>query len=572
MLPAQSPSFKLSRPALAIMVAALLLAALLATLTIRNIRREERLMQSFLLHEGLTLIRTFEAGARTTMMHRMEGTNPLDTLVAETVKEPSVAYIRVVNDADDLIASSGPWPQASHPSPKKILTASSPLTSRIPGQGILEVAAPFKPVSSGGRGMMMGRWGKGCGLGKGWQEDRRAKVIYLGLHTREFDEAREVDIKHAFLLGGILFLAGSAGLYVLFLYQEMRVTRRTLTNMELYTENVIESMPAGLITLDTEGRVVSCNSRAEEITGKPFSSLRGKVLSDEIPSCPMIDPGDEAMLDRPFTCVHEDGGRVPVKVSTSVLHNGKGEVSGMVLILRDMREIIDIEQELEQSRRLSALGRMAAGIAHEIRNPLGTLRGFAQLFVRKFSDQPAEQEYARMMVEEVDRLNRTISALLQFSRPREPEVEPTSLNTLLARTMKFMADDFRAKGVEIRPEFPAAETVIEADADLLQQVVLNLLHNALDASQPGGRVTLGGAADHDGVRLWIDDEGHGMTPEDKARMFDPFFSTKKTGTGLGLAVVHQIVRQHHGRIEVDSAPERGTRVEIIFPPPKTRET
>jgi len=572
MLPSRKINFKISRTALVIIIAALLLAALLTTLTIRNIRREESLMQTFLLHEGMTLIRSFEAGARTTMMRRMED-DSLKTLVVETVKEPSVAYIRVADNNGAIIAASGDWPKVSHPSASKILASPQALTTNIEDSGILEIASPFTPIASGGGwGKMMGRWGENCGLNgrRGGNQRQQAapqsaaKVIYMGLQTKEFDQAREVDLKHALLLGGILFLAGSAGFYLIFLYQDMRVARQTLRDMELYTNNVIESMPAGLITLDAAGRVVSCNNQAEEITATSLDKLAGKILADEIATTPAIDLDAGIMIERSFSLHNSDGQTIPVKISSSVLHDGKGKVRGLVIIIKDVREIFAIEQKLEQSRRLSALGRMATGIAHEIRNPLGTLRGFAQLFVSKFKNQPTEQEYARMMVDEVDRLNRTVSGLLQFARPREPEFQEIALNNVMTKTVQFMSDDFKNQGIDFHLGLPPVEITFLADPDLLQQILLNLLQNAMAATDQGGRIEMGADRHGESIRLWVKDSGCGMSPETKEQMFDPFFTTKKSGTGLGLAVVHQIITQHHGALQVESTPGQGTKIEISF--------
>ncbi len=538
------------------MIAALLLAVLLATLTIRNIRREESLMRTFFTHEGLTLIRAFEAGARTTMMHRMQGVDPLGLLVEETAREPSLAYIRVVDKGGAVIAASGEWPPAPRSEIAAIMASAVPVTTIIRKKKIFEVASSFTPLP-GGRGGY-------CGGGRLRRLDGRDMVIYLGLRTDEFDQARRVDIRHSLLLGSILFLAGSAGFYLLFLFQEVRVTRRTLTDMELYTENVIESMPAGLITLDARGRVVSGNRRVEAIIGRRIDALKGRAPAEVIPVCPAHLSGGE-LIEQPFTCIHDDGTAIPVRVSTSILHDRRGRVNGTVLIIRDVREVIEIERKLEESRRLSALGRMAAGIAHEIRNPLGTMRGFAQLFVRKFEGRPTEQEHARMMVDEVDRLDRTISSLLKFARPRDPEPEKVRLDCLVTETARFMSDDFITRGIDFHLDLPENEVSIMADPDLLRQVLLNLLHNALSATGRDGRIEAAVTARADGAVIRVSDSGCGMTSEERERMFDPFFTTRKDGTGLGLAVVHQIVSSHRGHIEVETVPGSGTTVRVLLP-------
>jgi two-component system sensor histidine kinase HydH len=236
-----------------------------------------------------------------------------------------------------------------------------------------------------------------------------------------------------------------------------------------------------------------------------------------------------------------------------------------VLIVRDMREIRAMEEALERSRRMAALGRMAAGIAHEIRNPLGTLRGFAQFFRRRPDEDAAAREYADLMVGEVDRLNRTVSALLQFSRPREPEFAGVELGELLQRTARLMEEDVAAHQVVLKVDQPAEPVVFSADPDLLTQVLINLLQNGLAATQEDGKIRLGGSRENQEIRLWVQDSGRGMTAEERERMFDPFYTTRKEGTGLGLAVVQQIIEQHRGRIEVESAPGEGTRVEVILP-------
>jgi len=264
-------------------------------------------------------------------------------------------------------------------------------------------------------------------------------------------------------------------------------------------------------------------------------------------------------------CLAADGSSVPVKVSGSRLTSRDGEKLGTVLLLRDIREIRAMEEQVERSRRLAALGRMAAGIAHEIRNPLGTLRGFAQYFGGTCKSDPEGAEYAGLMVGEVDRLNRMVEALLQFARPREPEFLEISLKEVLSRAQKLLQGDFDAAGVAFRLEPPQRDVPFQADPDLLIQALLNLLQNAVAATPQGGEVALGARLDGDRVRLWVKDTGTGLRPEERQRMFDPFFTTKRTGTGLGLAVVHQIVEQHSGTIDVQTEDGKGTSISLSLP-------
>jgi len=507
------------------------------------------------------------------MMMRSEA-DSLTTLVRETAREATVAYIAIVDEQGRVVAAAGQWPKAEKIPVTDVLAMTEPfsrLTRKPEAEAVFEVAKEFVPVPSGGlagMGMTGGR-GPWCAMDGSLKAPACRQVIFVGLYTREFDAARRADVKHSLLMGGLLLLLGSSGFYFLFLSQGARVARTTLANMELYTRNIIQSMPAGLLTMDTEGRVVSGNRKALELFQVDDVEIQGKTLRDLALTghCTLELPAGEEheFLERPMECRRPDGASLPVKVSASRLTGRNGEFLGTVLILRDMREIRDMEEQLERSRRLAALGRMAAGIAHEIRNPLGTLRGFAQYFGNQSQGDPNSLEYANLMVSEVDRLNRTISALLQFARPREPEFRAIMPDELLQRTARLMEDDFTSHGLIFKLELSGDTIPLEADPDLLTQMFINLLQNAMAATEPGGEVCLAGQAENAAVHFWVRDTGKGMTAEEKNSMFDPFFTTRKTGTGLGLAVVHQIVEQHRGHIEVESVLGRGTRIEVILP-------
>jgi len=573
MIPSPPAPFRPSLPALALVMASLLLAGVLGVMTWRNLDRQQRAMENFLRMEGLTLIRAFEAGVRSTMMQRPGG-GSLETLVRETAREEPVAYIRVFAETGTELVSAGSWREdAEQPDPKALLAAEKVgvrLTSDAGGRGVYEVAREFRPVRPGRPGWegMMRRWRRwgmrpGC---EGVEEGR--SVIVVGLYTGEFEAARRRDLRQSLLLGAVLLLVGVAGFYLLFLSQGERVARATLENMEVYTRNVIESLPAGVLTFDPAGRVVSSNRRAMELLGIREGGAEGKGLAELMKGRDCgIDSRvrrGEPFLEQTVECDVEGGGSVPLKASGAPLHDSRGGRTGFVLVLRDIREIRAMEERLERSRRLAALGRMAAGIAHEIRNPLGTLKGFAQYFAGHAARDPKAVEYAGLMIGEVDRLDRTISALLQFARPRDPEPREVDLCGLLRRALRLM-EDAGGSGISFVLDLPERPVVMDADPDLLIQVVLNLVHNAVAASGREGTIRIGAAAAGGSVRLWVTDRGRGMDPEEKERMFDPFFTTRKSGTGLGLAVVHQIVEQHRGVIEVETAPARGTTVTLVFP-------
>lgn len=573
MISALHRSKRPSLPALGFILASLLLAGILAIVTWHNLDREEQFMESFLLKEAQTLIRAFEAGARTSMMMGPRGGN-LATLVKETAREETIAYIVIQDETGRHIASAGlDSVSAEFSTGQEVLKTGQSLTRSIQdrtGKRIYEITQEFSPLTMMPMRMgMMRRWQNWRGIMGDSNSEERRQVIYLGLYTEDFDAAREEDVKQSLILLGILFLLSSGGMYALFLSHKSQVTKTALENMELYTDNVINSMPAGLISIDTERKIVSVNKNALNLFGRSETDMRGKTLQqltgpEECSLAPLLRAGKE-FIDQPMDCLRQDGETVPLKVSASHLRDRNDNLRGMVLILRDQREIRAMEEALERSRRHAALGQMAAGIAHEIRNPLGTLRGFAQYFSRSDNQDAKAHEYADLMVGEVDRLNRIVSALLQFSRPREPEWSEVDLCALAQRSLTFVQADADNQQVKLILKLPESEVILSADPDLLQQVLLNLLQNSLAATAADGEIELGIKRQSDQIHLWVRDTGKGLSAEEQTKMFDPFFTTRKDGTGLGLALVQQIVEQHKGRIEVESNEGQGTSISVILP-------
>ncbi len=571
-LPVKS-SFRISKPILLILLTTLGLATLLAVNTMRNLSREQKLMEKFLLDEGLTLIRSFEAGARTTMRHEMMGGDlPINTLIRETAKAERIAYIVIATEDGTVIAGSGEHNVKTDanllsqvPADKKPVTVLHDANGEHP---VFEVMTRFRSLPSFRPRMMrrMKNFGRNNKAAITELLETGRAVIHLGLRTDEFVAARKQDIIHSLFMGGILLFLGSGGLYLLFLYQGMLVTRLTLAHMKLYTRNIIESLPDGLITLDAEGYVASCNPKAYEFSNMDMNEQKDKRPEDIFADWPInsleIGAGISSFS---YTFIHPDGNEIPIEISGSPLLDEQGKKTGAVLLLRDLREIKSMQAQLARARHLASLGRMAAGIAHEIRNPLGTLRGFAQYFGSKAEDETSK-EYSALMIGEVDRLNAIISSLLQFSRPRKPEFSQVDVPGLLAKAGKLLEHDFMKNSIVLQLDNDCPGT-IEADADLLLQVLLNLLHNAINAGQKGDCVTLSCECDpeKDTAGITIADSGAGMNRAEREKMFDPFFTTRKAGTGLGLAISHQIVEQHHGFFAIRSLPGKGTEITVVLP-------
>ena len=560
-------TFKLSRTALALILATVFLAVILTFSSLQHLNRSQDLMKRFLIEKGETIIMAIEAGMRTSMMHFMGSGDPLQTLITENSRENDIAFIRIMNKDGIVVNRTDKAPAMNLPAGEAapIMNSDMPVIHIEKDKGIFILSRRFRLHNySAAMPMMMGRQMRMMGENG---QDLTDGIVSIGLYTKEFDLVRRQDMQHVVFMGAILFLVGSAGLYFLFLYQGVRVAESTLANMKLYTNNVVESIPVGIITLDAEERIVSFNRKMEEIVGRSLTKCNGEKINAAFPGC-RIDCLDirTAAFEQPMEFPAGDGKNIPIKIRGSSLANNDGEVIGTVLIIWDMTAIRDMEQQLERSRRMAALGKMAAGIAHEIRNPLGTLRGFAHYFGKQPGATKESKGYADLMVSEVDRLNRNISGLLQFASPREPQLGPVDLDQLISKTVALMEGDFADHELDFHWQCNTG-IILLADPDLLLQVLMNLLKNSINATSSGGEVSLTGSEDGRSVRIAVSDTGCGMNEQEQEKMFDPFFTTRKTGTGLGLAVSHQIVEQHRGVFEVDTALGEGTCVTIILPNP-----
>jgi signal transduction histidine kinase len=227
-----------------------------------------------------------------------------------------------------------------------------------------------------------------------------------------------------------------------------------------------------------------------------------------------------------------------------------------------------LEGEIRQTERLTALGHMSAGLAHEIRNPLGIMKVSIQMLAQEKGDDGVVSEYCRVLLEECERLNRLVSEFLTFARPKVPVRERIALGTLLDEGVSLIQPALRQNHIELeQARNRIGEQEVEVDPDQMKQVILNILLNAIDAQGEGGVIHLEGVQQAGFVGFAVSDEGPGISPDAMPYIYDPFFTMKEKGTGLGLSVVHRILDQHGGKITTANRSERGVRVEILLPSP-----
>jgi len=225
-----------------------------------------------------------------------------------------------------------------------------------------------------------------------------------------------------------------------------------------------------------------------------------------------------------------------------------------------------LKKEIAISQRLASLGNLAAGIAHEIRNPLSSIKGFATFFKERYRDRPEDKKTADIMIQEVDRLNRVISQLLEFARPMDINKQRVSIHMVIQDTLKMIEGQAKEKEIIIHADLSPDVGEVFIDSDKITQVFLNLYLNAIEATQRGGALSVILSPQNERtIRIDISDTGRGIDPNELAHVFDPYFTTRPTGTGLGLAIVHKIIEAHDGEIRVDSVKGKGTTLSIFLP-------
>ncbi len=566
--------------------AVLILTPIFVFWTLQNINKKKESTTRLLLEKGAALIRSFEAGARTGMMGMMGrrggGGFQLQRLLAETAQQPDINYL-IVTDRDGTILA--------HSDPEKIgetygrgldleqVVASKDVKWRqitVPdGVATFEVFRRFMPTRGGFRGsrsMMMSHMRDMPEGPADRDETTSEQIIYVGLDMGPIEAARRADTRHTIIMASILLLIGFTGIFSLFMVQAYRSTRVSLSRIKAFSDNVVENMPIGLVAIDGEGKVASFNQTAESVLERSVAAVLGKIADDVLPHA-LSSLRNEVrnggrILERELDCPLDGGRTIPLGVSLSRLMDDDGTALGELILFRDLTEVRALQKEIERSQRLASLGRLAAGIAHEIRNPLSSIKGFATYFGERYKGVPEDRKTAEIMVQEVERLNRVITQLLEFARPMTVQKKPAALEPVIQHSLKTIEREAREKQVIIEKKLPDVMPPVAMDTDRITQVLLNLFLNAIEAMEGGGTLTVEVASEGGGLRMSVSDTGKGIKGEDMVHVFDPYFTTKQSGTGLGLAIVHRIIESHEGEVKIESEPGRGTTVTIILPAPQ----
>jgi len=430
----------------------------------------------------------------------------------------------------------------------------------------------------------------------------RELIVFVGMDIGPYEQARSLDFQGTLATSATLLTLGFAAVVSLFWAQSHRVSKRLLRDTRAFASEVVGNMPAGLAVVDPEGKVAMVNASFEALLGRTAALVVGRPAADVLPpglaqmgevamAAPADGPAGQAPEDdedgpvfgrgggqskAPMECEGEFdfGGEAPVPLGVSVTRivAEDGRPVGTLYLMRDLREVRALQEEVRRREKLAAMGNLAAGVAHEIRNPLSSIRGYASYFGSKFAPDSEDRKAAQVMVREVDRLNRVITELIDYSRPSELDRRPTPLGEAVEHSLRLIKPDAQASGVRIETVGLADAPTVLLDPDRFSQALLNVLLNAVQAMPDGGALTVSAGVSDDGRGyVAVSDDGVGIDPADMGKIFNPYYTTKASGTGLGLAMALKIVEAHGGEMRVAPRPGGGATFSIFMPLDRKRQ-
>jgi len=341
----------------------------------------------------------------------------------------------------------------------------------------------------------------------------------------------------------------------------LREHLRETEEMRAHVTAVLESLDTGVIVADSQDVVVRCNHSTEQLLGVPQAQLRGRQASALLAEI-RKDHGE-------YPLVLPSG--VTIALSQTDLTDESGNPIGKLVLIHDVTRIRQLEDRLQRRNRLEAMGQMVGSIAHEIRNPLGSVELFASMLRKDLRDQPQLRSYAEHISMAVQSMDQLLSNLLVYTRPDCSRLGWHDTEVLIREVLTLASHAIPPDTVDVRCQMHPLVPQLWCDGPKMKQVLLNLVLNAVQAMPKGGTLTLTACPsppeiqEVPAVHITVSDTGTGIPAELQSRVFDPFFTTKDQGTGLGLAIVHALVEAHHGRIDVESRPGHGTSFVITLP-------
>ncbi len=588
-----------------------------------NYNREKKYMGKLLKEKGAALILSFEAGAKTGMMGMMGSRANIQTLLETTASQPDISYIFIVDRTGTILACNNRKIIGTriYDYNFKKLAGNENLAQprwRIINKNntsYFEVYKIFLPflnnparcfntcaADSKGKKLCMhmgcsAGWMKGPGANRIFDPDNRP-VIFIGMDIKPFKAAMTQDMHNSLIMMAVILFLGLTGVISLFWAQGYTRSRKLLQDTKALASEIIKNLPLGIIVVNKKGGISYINEIAcfflnlSPADAKKNGENAKSIIPADIWQLRKNINADNFVAEREIIFKTKGGKTVPVSVSITDMISEQGGFMGFIFILKDLSDIKALEVKIQRKERLAALGTLAAGIAHEVRNPLSSIKGYATFFASLFEEKSENRKSAYVMAEEVDRVDRVISELLEFARPAQLKLRKTDAVKLINDSLGIIRHEAASANVEIIKEMDNPVLLINIDPDRFMQVLLNLYINAIHAMENGGgmlRVTAGiiemgdmakmagkgentttaggrrENTEQEALVIEISDTGSGISLKDQADIFNPYFTTKSRGTGIGLAIVYKIIESHNGTIHVNSVEGKGTTFKIFIP-------
>lgn len=593
--------------------AAGLLIIIVVTFAFHNLRLEKRLMTNAMLQKGATLIKAVQSGARASYISDIRRNfwesdswySHVQKMIDHLVEDPDIREIALIDDKGRIIAHNDKKQIGNTLPTSPIIKSqlqrddgSRLYYSIVTDKGkkrLFETTRRFKPFvpshsrismtmkHSGHRNFFMGknRWDTGPPIidrTPGESDLNKPFFIVVGLDMTEYDHTLGRLRAQIFILSLAMLLVGLAGWFSLSVVQGYRVSQKTLNEIQAFTTLLITSLPVGIIATNKSGRIETWNQAIEKITGIKESNAVGKtpkeILHEELaaffdenkPKSPLAP--DEREIRIAFA-----GDMYVLLCRLIQIFDRNKTYMGEVLLLSDITKVKKLEQKMRESEKLAAIGKMAGGVAHEVRNPLSSIKGLALLLKNKFVAGSKERDTAQLLIQETERMNRTITEMLSFSRPISLKLQPVDVTTLLEKEVELIQAETLENNIEVLLTTSDDLKQIKGDKDRLTQLLMNVLLNSIQAMPDGGLITIEAenSASDDFVQLTISDTGTGMDENVLSQVFYPYFTTKQQGTGIGLAISQKIILDHNGSISIASQQGKGTVVTIQLPSVDNRD-
>ena len=394
-------------------------------------------------------------------------------------------------------------------------------------------------------------------------------VAVLGVgKTVDGDFLSSEDVELLSTIGGYLAMALDNAQ----LYSSLEQKAAEIERLKDFSENIVESLNVGVLAVDLGGAVESWNSQLERLLGVPRHEAVGRNLADVLPADLVTElavrAGDEHVSSLyKFHMPNREGRNLVVNVSIAPLVGKSGERLGRLILVDDITQRMLLEDQLVQNEKLTSLGLLAAGVAHEVNTPLAVISNYIQMLAKQLPSGDPRHQLIEKIVKQTFRASEIVNHLLNFSRTGAAEFSEVDLNSVVEETLSLIAHPFRTARVQVLRHLQQQLPPVRGSNNRLQQVLLNLFMNARDAMPSGGMLEVRTASNNGSVEVEITDTGSGISRENLHRIFDPFFTTKSSGrgTGLGLAVTYGIIQEHAGKIDVRSTLGKGTSFRLEFP-------